>query len=436
MHVSLKKIVLTLLLTTNSIAYSQTNWEVLTNAPAVNGRFDDVMFISPETGWLIHSQGRVYKTTDGGQSWSLIHVASGELFRSIVFADSLHGWIGSLAGPDFLLQTTDGGSNWSAVPNTKNLAITGICGFFAASDSVIYGVGRFDGNPHLIKTKNKGQSWTSTDFSRYASTLVDCFFFNPDTGFVVGGSKTGVFPSTLNAVILQTYDGGLNWIERKVTARSGEWCWKISFANRNTGFVSIETNGFRGRSQHILKTVDGGLNWNELLIGSNFRIQGIGLVTPNLGWVGGRSQTFETTDGGVSWDITSFEWQNVNRFRFFGDTVGYAIGKKVYKFQNTVKPTSVISKTETPDDFRLLQNYPNPFNPTTTIAFQLKKKSTVSLKVFNTIGQTVKTLLNNSTEEAGYHEVQFDGATLLSGIYIYKIESENFTAIQKMLLIK
>jgi len=73
-----------------------------------------------------------------------------------------------------------------------------------------------------------------------------------------------------------------------------------------------------------------------------------------------------------------------------------------------------------PVEFRLFQNYPNPFNPTTTIRYGLPARSHVTLTVFNTLGQQIGELVNGATE-AGYHEVQFDGASLASGVYFYTI---------------
>ena len=89
----------------------------------------------------------------------------------------------------------------------------------------------------------------------------------------------------------------------------------------------------------------------------------------------------------------------------------------------------------TPNNFELNQNYPNPFNPTTSIKFNIPQDSQVRLIVFNILGEEVAELLNENCT-AGYHTVNFDASLLNSGIYFYKLETNNFTQIRKMMLIK
>ncbi len=88
-----------------------------------------------------------------------------------------------------------------------------------------------------------------------------------------------------------------------------------------------------------------------------------------------------------------------------------------------------------PSDYALHQNYPNPFNPTTEIRFDLAQSQNVNLRVFNTLGQEVADLIDNKMS-AGYHSVNFDASQLSSGIYFYRIETEAFTSIKKMILVK
>ncbi|NOQ97944.1 MAG: T9SS type A sorting domain-containing protein [Calditrichae bacterium] len=86
-------------------------------------------------------------------------------------------------------------------------------------------------------------------------------------------------------------------------------------------------------------------------------------------------------------------------------------------------------------EFRLAQNYPNPFNPSTTIAFDLKQASGVTLEVFNTLGQSVATLVNDKMT-AGSHEVTFDASNLASGVYLYRLTADELTLTKKMMLMK
>lgn len=85
--------------------------------------------------------------------------------------------------------------------------------------------------------------------------------------------------------------------------------------------------------------------------------------------------------------------------------------------------------------YSLNQNYPNPFNPSTEISFNVPKSGNVILKVYNLIGQEVKTLVNGMVE-AGAHSVKFNAAGLNSGLYFYKLETESFSQVKKMTLMK
>ncbi|MCD4818586.1 MAG: T9SS type A sorting domain-containing protein [Candidatus Cloacimonetes bacterium] len=87
-----------------------------------------------------------------------------------------------------------------------------------------------------------------------------------------------------------------------------------------------------------------------------------------------------------------------------------------------------------------LKNYPNPFNPETTIKFNLKKKEQTELVIYNIKGQKVKTLINRELE-AGKHSIVWNGTDetgkkLSSGIYLYKLKTDNYSAVKKMLMIK
>lgn len=85
--------------------------------------------------------------------------------------------------------------------------------------------------------------------------------------------------------------------------------------------------------------------------------------------------------------------------------------------------------------YELHQNYPNPFNPSTTIKFQIQNDDHVTLKVFNLLGQEVATLVNEELTSGSYR-VNFDGKSLSSGVYFYKIESRSFTSVKKMMFLK
>lgn len=91
--------------------------------------------------------------------------------------------------------------------------------------------------------------------------------------------------------------------------------------------------------------------------------------------------------------------------------------------------------TGLPKSFSLSQNYPNPFNPVTKINFAVPKKSFVTIKVYDMLGKETATLVNDN-KEAGYYSVDFSGTSLSTGVYYYRLESEGFVDVKKMILIK
>ena len=99
------------------------------------------------------------------------------------------------------------------------------------------------------------------------------------------------------------------------------------------------------------------------------------------------------------------------------------------------KETTVLDNNELPSSFDLKQNYPNPFNPSTLIQYDIANQSHVRLEVYNVIGQRVITLVNEE-KTPGRYEVLFDAASLASGVYLYRLQTETFQKTRQMLLVK
>jgi hypothetical protein len=91
--------------------------------------------------------------------------------------------------------------------------------------------------------------------------------------------------------------------------------------------------------------------------------------------------------------------------------------------------------SEIPHEYKMYQNYPNPFNPTTKIRFDLPKTSNTKLIIFDILGKEVATLVNQNLSP-GKYEVEWNASSLGSGIYFYRLSTENFSAVKKLVLIK
>ncbi|HEX2786315.1 MAG TPA: T9SS type A sorting domain-containing protein [Ignavibacteria bacterium] len=113
---------------------------------------------------------------------------------------------------------------------------------------------------------------------------------------------------------------------------------------------------------------------------------------------------------------------------------GCVIDNIVYGDTNS-SSTNITNISNIAHDYQLSQNFPNPFNPSTKIKFQIPKSSFVSLKIYDLIGREVETLVSENLN-TGEYQVQWNASNFPSGVYFYKLQTDNLTETKKMLLVK
>ncbi len=138
-----------------------------------------------------------------------------------------------------------------------------------------------------------------------------------------------------------------------------------------------------------------------------------------------------------SLDADIEEWTDATgqNDHFYRVKAYYAEEGSDYSDEVSLTPVYTEDETDTPGNYSLKQNYPNPFNPVTTISFELEQPGLTKLTVYDLLGREMKTLVNE-VRSAGNHQIQFDASNFASGIYIYMLESGDFSQTRKMVLMK
>ncbi len=295
-------------------------WVKLPTEP-YRGKQDDVVFVDALTGWYGNGAGKLFKTTDGGQTWTKQLDRPGTFVRALGFVDKDLGFLGNI-GPDYfpgvtdavpLYRTRDGGASWEAI-TIDGPAVTGICAIDVLKTQFINaGVlenrvtvragGRVGGPALLATSRDGGETWTSEDLSALTAMILDVHFVDERIGFICGATDTDVAQS--RALILRTGDGGRSWSRVYEGTRPFELTWKMSFPTETTGYVTVQSyNPDTTVSARVFaKTTDGGLTWSEMPLVDNAAVRefGIGFIDENRGWIGAVPNGFETRDGGATW---------------------------------------------------------------------------------------------------------------------------------------
>jgi len=210
-----------------------------------------------------------------------------------------------------------------------------------------------------------------------------------------------------------------------------------------------EPAGFRISSEYHTKSIaPRNATWVKTLGGPTFESGRTTLQQPDggsliAGYVRVRLHDYEVyvirtdADGGTSWTKTFSTTGSSKQHVVTGWTLSFSAGgSEVYLMRLAPADANLEqSHNNTVKEFQLAQNYPNPFNPSTKISYAISEPSFVRLKIYNIRGREVQVLINE-VQEAGIYSIDFDGRTLASGFYFYKLEAGKFVETKKMLLIR
>jgi photosystem II stability/assembly factor-like uncharacterized protein len=386
-----------------------TTWTIAPNSPIAGSEFGVINawdWIDQNTFWIGSANttanatsANIYYTTTGfAGTWNSTSVsglggAQGLYYQAIGFTDAMHGMAGS-NGSD-IVKTTDGGVTWVAtnIPSISSFAAINFMGLkdgsnvnrLVLSDGVSY---------YMFKTTDQGNTYTEETLPTEAQTngIAHMIFLNANLGYAGGGA--GIFLKYIGIVPVELTSFTANSVSGQIILN-----WKTATETNNRGF-EIERK---------VVTKDNQGSWNF------------------IGFKSGRGTTTEPQEYSYTDNIDGI---NATSIKYRLKQVDFN-GSSTYSDEVTVN--NII-----PVQYNLSQNFPNPFNPTTMIDYALPNNSFVSLKVYNSLGQEVSTLVNENKPAGTYH-INFNASGLPSGVYYYILRAGNnneFVKTNKMILLK
>jgi photosystem II stability/assembly factor-like uncharacterized protein len=451
MEVEMKKIIMIVICVMCGVVTAQTWEEIGFNLPPGDSTSysTNITFTSKNNGWLYIQHYRkagntiykkLYKTTDGGQSWKAMRTEiNNNYYYTVVYAiePDFFYMVNKKNNPGYsskAIYTTNGGTTWDSTTIANGATFYGF--------SVLH---FFDKEKGLAVDEN---SWLTTDGGKTwkkkgeLSYPYDIYFPNEKLGWAVGEGPN----STESGYVAKTTDGGNTW----------EYSDYIYFPPLN-GITFIDPlKGFAvGASQGggYFKTTDSGENWHlSPEPGYGFDIE---FLDDKNGWISSWGQIFRTSDEGETWEGQFDNYINYRLEKLImlkKDKIAYVLGVNPDSNTATLLKadlsaiTGIEKKEKTlPAKFNLYQNYPNPFNPTTVISYtigtsQLSVSSHVTLKIYDLLGKEVATLVDGY-KQAGTYNVTFNVETLHatslpSGVYYYRLTAGSFSETKKMAVLK
>lgn len=399
----------------------------------------DVDFIDYNTGWAVGTAGKIIKTTNGGENWFGQNSQNTFPIFASYFYDSNTGWcVGTYSFyPMYtdmtILNTSDGGNTWHEQLSFNNYYryLTSIHFINSQTGFAVGGSFGNIGGGILFSTSNGGLNWNYRDFT--SSNTIK--FNGVSTGFILS-NFLGYSGYADTAFISKTVDTGKSWF--KEFARPSTYFINGQYIDSSNAVVL----GRDSSGSIILKTTSAGQNWSIIdndLPEDNW-LKGVFFINENTGWMTGY-KIYKTTNGGTNWTVQMNLNDQSNSIIFIDSLYGFCVGNNGKIFKTiTGGLTSIYTHSESSDKSSISQNYPNPYNSVTKIKFNISsdirnQMSDVKLVVYDELGREVVTLVNEKLSSGSY-EVEFDGSILSSGVYYYRLNAGNFTAIKKLVLLK
>ena len=395
-----------------------------------------VEFVDSLHGWTASGSNAIYRTINGGTTWTAYSSNAPFMVESISFSDTLNGWCAGTDGTTGdIIHTTDGGKTWTwqlekyprqylsthALSKDRNIT----CGQTKNISGPDTG--------KIVMTTDAGKTWI--EMSPVDSDVVfkKMQFLDSLNGYILCANL--LYQNQAN---LRTRDGGRTWIQLPPRAQ----IQVMTFLDTLRGW-----GGYQDVTFH---TTDGGMSWQyqaNLDQPDQLSMEYIQFVDSLKGWAFGymffqgiiSEGIFRTTDGGNNWFMESIgltdDFDDITDAHMFNDHSGIAVCARGSVLRYQVVTSVVSNPSKAPTGFALRQNYPNPFNPTTTIEYSIPSNAFVTLNIFNLLGNTVATLVNQK-QNSGSHSVNFNGTFLASGVYFYRLQAAGFHAAKKFVLLK
>jgi photosystem II stability/assembly factor-like uncharacterized protein len=441
--------------------------------------------------WVGTTAGAIYRTSDGGSSWASQISVAGSFINGIHMFDVNNGvYTGDPTGNGVPYQnryTSDGGTTWTLATNSPIATNEfGVINAWDWTDQNHFWVGSANTTASsttckiYYTTTGFNGTWNSATVSGTGTT--QGLYFQ---AIGMTDNNNGLAGSN-NGTVVKTTNGGVSWTA--VTPPSG----LATFAVINMNALKDGSNLIRvvfnsGTSYLIYTTADYGTTWNPETIpasATTLGVQHLQFIDANLGFAGGGGGVVLKYVGVVPVELTSFSanvsngnvvliWTTESELNNQGFeverkltegqfiTIGHVQGhgtttdRQQYSFTDADVQSGSYSyrlkqvdfngayeysneifvDVSAPLEFALNQNYPNPFNPTTTINFSLAEPTFVKLAIYNLLGEELE-ILKNENMNAGSYNVSFDASSLPSGMYLYKIETAQFSSVRKMMLMK
>jgi photosystem II stability/assembly factor-like uncharacterized protein len=373
-----------------------------------------------------YGQG-MFKSADDGASWDSSGLA-GYWVVDIDINDNgdiFVAGIGSTYGSG-ILRSTDHGDTWARVFGFDDNWGGFNCVHIDDNGVIWTGLNYSPEHNGIYRSSDNGATWDSV----YSDTKNFYTITTKPGGKIFVGSYDRVYRSL---------DNGKNWGYYETTDDNPEQFNEIvDMAVNKAGEIFLATAGYG-----IYRSADDGESWIEvkgagpdyssLLITAN---QDIYAATRGY-WV------YRSADNGGNWELLNSGLTNNGEYGKY--ILSLCVNSNGYIFSGSdgagifrsVDMVSEIAEAAIdPLEFRLEQNYPNPFNPVTTINFQLALAGNVQIAVYNLLGQKVKTLISGKLS-AGAHQITFNASEYSSGVYFYKLTTDNgYVQTRKMVLLK
>jgi len=280
------------------------NWVITTTSI----EFNSVFFVNSDTGFIAGSSNTIYKTTNNGINWIVINPETGVYsWYSVYFKDENNGLIFGNGGKIF--KSTNGGINWVQTPtnSTELIMTSGI-----KDSSLIYAGG---GNGLLLRTTNFGLNWLALQSGQGTNFVSSINAFN-DTSITTVGWKS-CYPCHYE--INYSTNNGTNWNSGIQGVRAS--LTSIDFININTG-IAVGSGG------NILRTSNGGINWTIVSSGGTQIYNDVRIFSSGVGYIcGSNSKFLKTTDLGLTWVNIGVPTADYNSLSFINDNTGFLVGK-------------------------------------------------------------------------------------------------------------